>query len=89
MQQSYGIIKKGDQVLLENILIQFDVNHDQRSGLEELNGSFELPSGIHIELGDSYKLTLSDGRSGDIIIRNIQAGSSGSSVLFRGSGTFK
>ncbi len=89
MQKSYGTIKKGDQVLLDNIPIRFEVNHDQRSGLKEWYGSFELSSGSPIELGSSYSLILSDGRSGDILISNIQTGSSRNSAQFRGSGSFQ
>ncbi len=86
MPQSYGTIKEGDQVLLENILIWFEITQDQRSGLKEWYGSFELSSGSHIEPGGPYRLTLSDGRSGDILISNIQTGGTGSSVQFQGSG---
>ncbi|MBU1181172.1 MAG: hypothetical protein KKF00_03200 [Proteobacteria bacterium] len=89
MPQSYGTIKEGDQALLENILIWFEITQDQRSGLKDWYGSFELPSGRHIEPGGPYRLTLSDGRSGDILISNIQIGGTGSSVQFQGSGPLK
>jgi hypothetical protein len=86
MPQSYGTVKDDEQVLLENIPIWFEVTEDPRSGLKEWYGSFELSSGSHIELGGPYRLTLSDGRSGDILITNIQIGGTGSSVHFQGSG---
>jgi len=60
MPQSYGTIKEGDQVLLENILIWFEVTQEQKSGLKDWYGSFELSSSGHIEPGGPYRLTLSD-----------------------------
>lgn len=89
MPQSYGTIKADDQVILENIYIWFEITEDQRSGLKDWHGSFELPSGRHIEPGGPYRLTLSDGRSGDILISNIQICGTGSSVQFQGSGPLK
>ena len=86
MPQSYGTIKEDDRVLQENILIWFEVTQDQISGLKDWYGSFELSSSSHIELGGPYRLSLSDGRSGDILISNIQIGGTGSSVQFQGSG---
>ena len=86
MPQSYGTIKDDDQVLLENILIWFELTEDPRSGLKDWYGSFELSSGSHIELGGPYRLSLSDGRSGNILISNIQIRGTRSSVQFQGSG---
>lgn len=86
MPQSYGTIKDDAQVLLENILIWFELTEDPLSGLKDWYGSFELSSGSHIELGSRYRLTLSDGRSGDILISNIQIRGPRSSFQFRGSG---
>lgn len=89
MPQSYGTIKEGDQVLLDNILVWFEITIDQRFGLKDWYGSFELPSGSYIDPGGPYRLTLSDGRSGDILISNIQISDTGSSVQFQGSGPLK
>ena len=85
MPQTYGTIKDDDQVLLENILIWFKITDDPRSGLLEPCGSFELSSGSHIEHGGPYRLTLSDGRSGDIVISDIQISGPRSSIQFRES----
>lgn len=89
MPQSYGTIKQGDKIILENISIWFDVTKDPRSGLKDWHGSFTLSSEKYIEPGGPYRLILDDGRQGDILISDVQISGSGSSVQFQGSGPLK
>lgn len=82
-QKSYGKIKKGDSTIVENIPIWIDFKTDPRSKLPEWHGSFTLPIKKNISPADNpYRLILDDGRSGDIIITNLKANSSGRLVLF-------
>ncbi len=90
MPQSYGKIKKGDSTIIENIPIWIDFKVDPRSKLSEWHGSFKLPIEKNIRPGGPYRLILDDGRSGDIIITNIERSSSGKHVVnFKGSGLLK
>lgn len=53
-------------------------------------GSFKLPIEKNIKAGGPYRLILDDGRSGDIIITNIERSSSGKHLVnFKGSGLLK
>lgn len=90
MPQSYGKIKEGDSTIIENIPILFEFKKNPRSGLTEWHGSFKLPIEKNIRPGGPYRLILDDGRSGDIIITNIERSSSGKHVVnFKGSGLLK
>jgi len=90
MPQSYGKIKKGDSTIIENIPIWIDFKVYPRSKLSEWHGSFKLPIEKNIRPGGPYRLILDDGRSGDIIITNIERSSSGKHVVnFKGSGLLK
>lgn len=84
MPQSYGTIKKDDQVILDKILIWYEISKDPRSGLNRWFGSFELPDLAKIELG-TYNLKLSNGKSGKIIIDRIE--SAGAVIVGRFTGT--
>jgi len=88
MPQSYGKIKEGDSTIIENIPIWIHSKINSRSKLSEWHGSFTLPIEKNIEPGGPYQLILDDGRSGDIIITNLKANSSGRLVfIFKGSGS--
>jgi hypothetical protein len=88
MSQSYGMIKKGDLTIVENIPIWIDIKIDPRSKLSEWHGSFTLLIKTNISPeGNPYRLILDDGRSGDIFITNLKTNSSGRFVVvFQGSG---
>jgi len=90
MSQSYGKIKKGDSVIIENIPILLDFKIDPRSKLSEWHGSFTLKN-INKNVspaGNPYQLILDDGRSGVINIIHLKANSSGKLVfIFKGSGS--
>jgi len=90
MLQIYGKIKKGDSTIIENIPIWFEFKKDSRSGLKEWYGLFKLPNKRNISQGGPYRLILEDGRSGDILLTNIEISSSGKfDVKFQGSGLLK
>ncbi|MHC2995451.1 MAG: hypothetical protein IBV53_08135 [Candidatus Atribacteria bacterium] len=90
MPQSYGKIKEGDSTIIENIPIWIDSKKNPRSMLLEWYGSFTLPIEKNIKPGGPYQLILDDGRTGDIIITNVERSSSGKHVVyFKGSGLLK
>lgn len=90
MLQIYGKIKKGDSTIIENIPIWFEFKKDPWSGLTEWHGLFKLPNKRNISPGGPYRLILEDGRSGDILLTNIEISSSGKfDVKFQGSGLLK
>jgi hypothetical protein len=89
MRHAYGTIKDGDKILIENVAIWYDVTIDPRSGLKGWYGSFTSQTEKYVEPGRPYRLILDDGRSGDILISNVEIRGSDCTVRFRGSGTLK
>lgn len=82
-----GTILSGDEILVKRSAVYINEQTDSHSGAARWFGSFDLPTGTRIEPGGPYRLQLEDGRSGDILVLNIQIGSiSGSVVDFQGSG---
>lgn len=86
MPQPYGTIKEDGRVVFEDLLIRYKETQNKKSDLKKWNGSFELSSGSYIEPGGPFRLTLADGRSGNIFIENMQMSGRGSSVRFKESG---
>jgi hypothetical protein len=93
MPHAYGTIKQGDKILIEDLVVVYEMTKGARSGLSSWYGSFVLPAEKlkQIKPGGPYRLILDDGRSGDIRTTNIPIGSStlGYSVHFEGSGALK
>ena len=87
MSQSYGIIKKGDSTIVENVSIWFDFKIDPKSTLPDLYGSFTLNTEKNISPTDNpYQLLLEDGRSAQIYITRMTIKSSGKYYFtFKGS----
>lgn len=79
-------IKKDKKILFENITLWFNEFQDSGSGLTDWHGSFYLSTADWIEPGAPYQITLSDGRSGDIIISDVQKMGDAINVMFQGSG---
>lgn len=87
MDQMYGKIKKGNTVLIDNISILIDSETDQISRLQGWHGSFISPTFIDIMPGGTFQLFLDDGRSGKIIITNMEMSNSTKQVFyFTGNG---
>lgn len=85
MEQILGKITRGHEVASDNVSVWIDV-HEHGSS-KSWNGGFTLPSGTFVELGETYRLHLRDGRQGDMFIKKISVGShKGASVLFQGTG---
>lgn len=82
-----GTVRSGDEILVKHSAVYINETTDSESGIAQWFGSFDLPTGTYIEPGGPYRLQLEDGRSGDILVLNVQVGSiSGSVVDFQGSG---
>ncbi|MEW6183710.1 MAG: hypothetical protein AB1500_11165 [Bacillota bacterium] len=84
-----GTIKKDYQSLIEDIHLWLEEVKDSRSGLRNWYGSFSIPHEKNIEPGGLYRLTLEDGRSGDIIISNVQIDENEVFIRFMGTGPLK
>ena len=87
MSQSYGIIKKGDSTIVENVPVWYDFKIDPKSTLPDLHGSFTLNINKNISPNDNpYQLFLDDGRSAVIYITHMTIKSSGKYfITFKGS----
>ena len=86
MQHFSGNIQDGNQVLVENAEGILFVNAPP-GRMKSWHGTFDLPTGKHIEVGGRYRLELSDGRSGEILIKRVHLNSTGmNAVEFQGSG---
>ena len=82
-----GTILSGDEILVKHSAVYINEKTDSDSGIVRWFGSFDLPTGTHIEPGGPYRIQLEDGRSGNILVLNVQIGSiSGSVVDFQGTG---
>ena len=89
MKNLRGTIKKGDEVILEDVEVFLTVKKPPL-GLQEWHGTFKLPEFRYFEPGQQYKLILEDGRSGQIIIGGGTISPPfPASVSFQGSGDLK
>lgn len=85
MEHVSGRITRGQEVAYDNVKMWIDV--DERGSVKSWNGGFTLPTGTFVELGETYRVHLRDGRQGDIAIKKISVGNhKGASVLFQGTG---
>lgn len=85
MEHVSGRITRGQEVAYDDVKMWIDV-HD-RGSVKSWNGGFTLPPGTYVELGETYRVYLRDGRQGDMSIKKISVGShKGASVLFQGTG---
>ena len=89
MRQYSATLKSGNKTIRENFSVWIDEFVESESGLREWYGSFELPIKNIIEPDGPYSLELDDGRSGDILISNVQITSKGSRIDFRGTGALR
>lgn len=85
MEHLAGRITRGQEVAYDDVNIWIDI-HD-RGSFRSWNGGFTLPPGTFVELGETYRVYLRDGRQGDMLIKKISVGNhKGASVLFQGAG---
>ena len=85
MEQVSGRITRGQEVAYDNVGMWIDVH--ERAGVKSWNGGFTLPPGTFVELGETYRIHLRDGRQGDMLIKKVSVGNhKGASVLFQGTG---
>lgn len=85
MQPFHGTIKKSDKVILEDIDVWITVIKPPL-GAQEWRGNFKASPG-QIQMGSQYKLILEDGRSGEILVKNLEIRNSGPMfVHFIGTG---
>jgi hypothetical protein len=67
MECVIGRILKGKDVLVDGVEVWL------AKGTQKWNGTFELPPGKHVDVGDTYRLELRDGRVGSVKIINVGA----------------
>jgi hypothetical protein len=85
MEYLHGTIRQNGKVLLENIAVWLTVI-EPPLGLKEWRGNFKASPG-KIEINREYELALEDGRSGKILIKNLQISNSGPTLVqFVGTG---
>lgn len=81
-----GDILDGDNVIAENIDLLL-IESMSSVGMRSWSARCALPTGATLVVGNSYELRLEDGRSGEIIMAEIKADSSGGrSARLRGNG---
>jgi hypothetical protein len=72
MARAAGTLSEGDKVLVQKVAI----NLRPTPGSTGLEGEFVVPSGSpYLCPGNSYDLKLSDGRSGQILVKQAHVGS--------------
>ena len=89
MPQVTGTISEGDKILVQDVLMSIREN-PPTSPTRGFEGDFVLPAGASMPgVGKRYHLDMSDGRSGDILIKSAGVGSlQASRVRFASSGPF-
>jgi hypothetical protein len=81
-----GDVLSGDQVVLSGVQVNIQ---PVKGPLRGFTGSFIIPAGHFLAPG-KYRLVLSDGRSGDIVISRLSSGSHQATVAyFQTSGVFQ
>ncbi len=86
IEQVHGQIKHGDEVLLDNLALCLEVVTGS-GGVESWHGSFSPPKDAPIDVGNSYRLELDDGRTGNLIVDRMELGSHKDTVAtFQGRG---
>jgi hypothetical protein len=87
MEHVRGRILDGDTVLHENLDISVSID-ESPSGHKSFHGFFGLPLGPTKMMADhTFRLALEDGRSGEIVVKEIEMSSNGPTrVRFTGSG---
>ena len=63
-----GRVIAKQQVIAESVEVWLAKTGDGDSDWE---GTFELPSGTHVDTGAGYRLELEDGRSGEFTVTNV------------------
>ena len=67
-------IHDNEKIIVENVNAWIETS-ETPSGHLDTNGGFSLPGNMYIESGGPFKLETDDGRSGQIIITNVQESS--------------
>ncbi len=88
IEHALGTITRGDDMLADRVNVWFEkVQHGK---LYDWHGGLTMPGGVSMPTGGPYRLTLDDGRSGEIVITNIRVSSSDKTeATFEGSGPLK
>jgi len=88
MEQVTATIRDGDTILVDRVATWIQVG-ESPSGLREWHGHLSLPEGVHLDAGGPFQLETSDGRSGQIIVTNVNISSDRpTQVTFTGTGPF-
>ena len=74
MQMLGAKIHDGERTLLEDLSVYIE-EVTQPSGIKSWYGGFNLPDDQHIEQGGPYRISLEDGRTGDIFVMEVNMSS--------------
>ena len=90
MPMFIGKLEHDGNTLVETLQVQIN-EHSVAGGLKSWFGSFDSTLANHLRPGESFRLVLSDGRSGTILIKRVNIGSGRKviHVYFVGSGSLK
>jgi hypothetical protein len=88
MVRDIGTINDGDTVLFQDMPMSFQPTGGVLKGFQ---GEFYVPQGgAYVSPGKSFQLTVSDGRTGQILIKSTHLGSNqGQRVVFQTQGQFE
>jgi hypothetical protein len=88
MARMTGTISDGERVLFLDVPMSF---HPIPGVLKGFQGEFYVPQGgTYVTPGKSFQLTVSDGRTGKILIKSTHLGSNqGQRVVFQSQGSFE
>ena len=85
MEHVSGQITHGQEIAYDDVKMWIDVY--EYGSLKKWSGGFTLPPGTFVELGETYRVHLRDGRAGDMLIKKITVGDhKGATVVFQGTG---
>lgn len=78
-------IHDGERTLLED-LSAYIKEVTKPSGIKSWSGGFDLPDDGYIEAGGPYRISLEDGRTGDILVTEVNySARSPTRVFFKGT----
>ena len=78
-------IHDGERTLLEDLSIYIK-EVTEPYGIKSWSGGFDLPDDKYIEVGGPYRISLEDGRTGEILVTEVNYSSrSPTRVFFKGT----
>jgi hypothetical protein len=78
--QTTGKLFKDGQIAADGITVTLDFRLS--GGVSSWQGSFPIPAGARVTVGDQYFLQLDDGRSGRILVQATPAASNQAAIAY-------